>query len=149
MPELKKDCGLCYIPEKYRDLTIAEFDLWKCNLHESQVYPGRSLIILKRHVEDIFDITREEKRELEVIIRGFKRAVGEVFCTDMFNYAALGNTVRHAHLHFIPRYSHPLEYGGVIFEDRNQGQNYAPYDKNFLVPKPVLLGIRDLIRDRL
>ncbi|MCL5438382.1 MAG: HIT family protein [Patescibacteria group bacterium] len=115
-------------------------------MQEDQYYLGRCVILLKRHLEDFFDINENELKELFKITKNLRDVVKKVFGADMFNYATLGNVERHVHLHFIPRYSKKVVFKGIAFEDKNWGKNYAPYNKNFKIPKNVLMKIKDTIK---
>lgn len=114
----------------------------------NQRYLGKCIIRLRRHLEDFFDINEEELKEFFVITKRLRNVIKEIFGADMFNYATLGNVVRHVHLHFIPRYSKSTTFLGVTFEDENWGDNYWPH-RDFQIPKKVQLAIRDKIRERL
>lgn len=142
-------CEACNPPEKYKELEITEGQYWKVGLHSNQFYLGRCVVVLKRHVDDLLDVTEEERGELFDITKRLRDTVRELFNVDMFNYAAFGNEVGHTHLHFIPRYQTKRDFLGVIFEDKNWGKNYAPYDRNFSISQEVKLAIRDKIRDGL
>ena len=88
-------------------------------------------------------------KELYDITKNLTDAIKELFGADMLNYAILGNTIRHIHLHVIPRYSKEVDFMGVKFKDERWGQNYAPYDKNFEVPREIKIEICNKIRSRL
>lgn len=77
------------------------------------LYPytkGHILIILKRHVENIENITEEEAAELVKIIAHAPRILKEVLGAEGTNIGqntgkAAGTTLRHIHVHVVPRYS--------------------------------------------
>lgn len=142
----EQECPFCYPQEKYAHLNIAEFNHWRLALHESQVYLGRCLLIARRHFEDFFQTTDDERGEFFAIGRNLRDILQSTFGADMCNYATLGNEVNHHHWHVLPRYKKPVEFAGVVFEDKRWGQNYAPYDKNFTVPMQTILAIRDILQ---
>ena len=61
-------------------------------------------------------IDKEELKELFKIVKNLKDAIRELFNADMFNYASLGNIIRHVHVHFIPRYSKKVKFRGIILK---------------------------------
>lgn len=140
----KIECGLCQRSEKYTRLDIKDYNYWGVTLFENQYYLGRSIIFLKRHAGDAFiDTSIDEKNELEnIVIPKLTNAISNLYKPDRFNYAALGNEVEHAHWHIIPRYGKPVEFCGMVFEDKNYGKNYAPYDKNFKIDDEILMRIK-------
>jgi diadenosine tetraphosphate (Ap4A) HIT family hydrolase len=149
MEEQKSNCEVCHPPASYKELAIREYLYWKIGLHENQYYLGRCVILLKRHIEDFFDISEQELQEFYPVAKDLRDVVRKEFSASMFNYATLGNVVKHVHLHFIPRYDHLVTFNEFIFEDKRWGRNYTPYDKNFIVPKETILKIRDTIKDHL
>ncbi|MBI2674898.1 MAG: HIT family protein [Candidatus Aenigmarchaeota archaeon] len=141
------DCEFCN-PES-QGLKIKECRYWTIYLHPNQCYLGRCIIKLNRHAEDFFDIEKNELDEVFEIAKHLRNAVKELFGAAMFNYAALGNIIRHVHLHVIPRYEGQRAFAGIVFEDKRFGDNYAPYDKGFKVPKELLMKLRGEIGSRL
>ncbi len=141
-------CDFCN-PDSNKELKIREYRYWTVSLHPNQYYLGRCMIILNRHAEDFFDIEKNELGEVFEIAKQLRNAVKELFDANMFNYASLGNIIRHVHLHFIPRYRKEVSFEGIVFEDKRWGDNYAPYDRDFRIPKGVLLKIKDEIKSKL
>ena len=81
------------------------------------VSPGHVLITTRRHVEDFFDTTAEER---VAIMEALCRARNVLANADGFNIGvnvgqAGGQTVAHVHVHLIPRYRGdvPDPRGGV------------------------------------
>lgn len=149
MPMNKTNCEACNPPEKYKKLDLKEYKYWLVGLHSNQCYLGRSVIILKRHLEDMFDITEDEKNELFVITKHLRDTLRSAFHPDLFNYATLGNGVSHVHLHVVPRYKQPVTFQTHVFQDLRWGKNYSGYDKSFSIPQEILMLIHDKIRSLL
>ena len=78
-----------------------------------------------------------------------KTALKILFQPDKMNYAALSNTSPAIHVHIVPRYKDAREFSGKIFKDTRWGQNYAPYDRSFILEESVLLEIRDALKKHL
>jgi len=73
------------------------------------VSKGHALAIPHRHVENFFDITKEEREAMFSLIDAFKKVSDEKYSPDGYNIGAncgkvAGQTVMHAHMHIIPRY---------------------------------------------
>jgi diadenosine tetraphosphate (Ap4A) HIT family hydrolase len=84
------------------------------------VSPGHSLVILRRHTADFFDMTREETASLLELLRQTRTRLQATLKPSGYNVGvnvgqAAGQTVMHVHLHLIPRFngdaSNPI--GGV------------------------------------
>ncbi|MCK4553307.1 HIT family protein [Candidatus Pacearchaeota archaeon] len=104
-----KECWMCRGSDNQ---LIKEYNFWKLLIHPNQYYLGRCMIVLKRHIEDITEINDNERNELFNIMKNLRKVIGELFEANLFNYASLGNITRHAHVHFIPRYNHEVEFEG-------------------------------------
>jgi len=84
------------------------------------VSKGHALVVPKRHVETIWDLTDEEYADCFLSVRRLKTILSERFIPDGFNIgancgAAAGQSVWHAHIHVIPRFKGdvPDPKGGV------------------------------------
>jgi diadenosine tetraphosphate (Ap4A) HIT family hydrolase len=74
------------------------------------VSPGHTLTIPKRHVVSFFDITGDERKAMLALLDSAKLSLDIAFHPDGYNVGindgeAAGPTVRHLHLHLIPRYA--------------------------------------------
>ena len=142
-------CKFCHRDNKNLDLVIKEYNYWTLELCYNQAYLGRCLVILKRHTEDLFDITEDEAKELFDISKSTRDALVEIFKPDLFNYGSLGNFIKHVHLHIIPRYSKPRVFDEIRFVDDKWGDFYYPYDKDFKISENILTNIVNSIRENI
>ena len=65
------------------------------------------------------------------------------------DYASLGNTFRHLHVHLVPRYREPREFLGLTFVDARWGRNYDPHVCNLRPDPGQLLAIGAAVRGAL
>jgi diadenosine tetraphosphate (Ap4A) HIT family hydrolase len=87
---------------------------------EFPVAPGHALVVPKREVASIFSLDPDEYAGLWQVVREVAEMVrAQVHC-DGLNIGvnigeAAGQSVRHAHVHVIPRFTgdHPSPRGGV------------------------------------
>ncbi len=84
------------------------------------VSPGHALVIPKRHVASFFDLTPEEVQACMELITEERKLLDEEFSPDGYNIGvnigpAAGQSIRHVHIHLIPRYQGDVEnpQGGV------------------------------------
>jgi diadenosine tetraphosphate (Ap4A) HIT family hydrolase len=98
------DCIFCKnIPRVIEnELAYAAYDI-------QPMTKGHTLIILKRHVEQIFDATPQESQAIKDLLLQMKGIVSKEHSPDGFNIMincgqAAGQVVMHAHVHLIPRY---------------------------------------------
>ncbi|NTV30179.1 MAG: HIT family protein [Candidatus Omnitrophica bacterium] len=71
---------------------------------------GHTLIIFKRHFENIFEASREEWGAAQELLNSMKAELHKQHKPDGFNVwincgKAAGQVVMHAHIHLIPRFN--------------------------------------------
>lgn len=84
------------------------------------VAPGHALVLPRRHAETIWDLEEGEYDQCFRLVRAVKAVLAARFSPDGFNVGvncgeAAGQSVWHAHIHVIPRYTGdtPNPRGGV------------------------------------
>jgi len=75
----------------------------------SQTTKGHTLIVPKRHVQDVYGMTPEDMAHVYQAVPSLANALKETFqCSGLNllnnNESAAGQTVFHYHVHLIPRY---------------------------------------------
>lgn len=134
----------------YEKFKIKDYKHWSLFLYKNQYYLGRVVVWAKREdAIDFISMTPEEREEFFSIGAEVVRVLSALFEPDLMNYASLGNVTKHLHIHVIPRYTSPREFGGITFIDANWGRNYAPYDTEFKVTEETLMRIKDAIKNKL
>ncbi|GEL15276.1 HIT family protein [Pediococcus cellicola] len=73
------------------------------------VSKGHLLIVPRRHVAQIWDVTEAERQALVQLVADAKKHLDKQFKPDGYNVAinsgaAAGQSVFHCHIHLIPRY---------------------------------------------
>jgi diadenosine tetraphosphate (Ap4A) HIT family hydrolase len=108
-------CVFCTINDIVleNDLAIAFYDKYPVN-------KGHLLIIPKRHIEQYFDLTDQERSAIDSLLLEGKRLLDEQYQPDGYNIGincgeAAGQTIFHVHVHLIPRFRGDMEdpRGGV------------------------------------
>jgi diadenosine tetraphosphate (Ap4A) HIT family hydrolase len=101
------DCAFCSLPPEriwiQTEGTIAFRDAYPLS-------NGHTLVIPRRHVYSLFDLPEEEQQRRWCQVSVVHRLLREAFKPSGFNVGlndgqAAGQTVFHAHVHIIPRYS--------------------------------------------
>ena len=104
------------------ELLFARFDKFP-------VSTGHTLIIPCRHTETWFDLTKAEQVEVIDLIDKVKAHLDAEYAPDGYNIGMncgqiAGQTVPHAHIHVIPRYTNDVDNprGGVrgVIPDKQQ-----------------------------
>jgi len=84
-------------------LHIADLNLSRVFLHEDQFFPGYVLLVLRRHVTELYDLAAAERATLMEEVSRVAQALARVFRPVKMNYELLGNMVPHVHWHLVPR----------------------------------------------
>lgn len=131
MAELEKDCLFCKIIRgEVPSYTIFENDDVKAYLDLSQVNPGHTLMIPKKHIANFFDYTSDDAQRFLQYIPAIANAIknydpkitGMNITTN--NGASAGQVVMHSHIHFIPRFAGD----GLKIATRNNEASYSEAD---------------------
>jgi diadenosine tetraphosphate (Ap4A) HIT family hydrolase len=100
-------CPFCAVPpDRMLDASDHAFVV-----HDA--YPvtrGHTLIISRRHVTDIFDLTEAEIDDFFRLLRTARERIDRAFRPSGYNVGVnigrdAGQTIMHVHVHIIPRYS--------------------------------------------
>jgi diadenosine tetraphosphate (Ap4A) HIT family hydrolase len=72
------------------------------------ITPGHTLVVPKRHVASLFDLSEEEQADIWRLVVMVREKLKVELAVDGFNIGvndgeAAGQTVMHAHVHVIPR----------------------------------------------
>lgn len=81
---------------------VAEDDKHYAFLDISPVAKGHTLVIPKREVDYIFDLSDEELAELHVFAKKVAKALAKAVPCKRVGVAVMGLEVPHAHIHLIP-----------------------------------------------
>jgi diadenosine tetraphosphate (Ap4A) HIT family hydrolase len=83
---------------------ILEFANSVLFLGDHQYYEGYCVLMVKRHVRELHEMSPTEYAEvMDELIRS-TRAIKDVFDPWKMNHACLGNAMPHVHWHIMPRY---------------------------------------------
>ncbi|MDR3570942.1 MAG: HIT family protein [Candidatus Pacebacteria bacterium] len=105
-----EDCIFCKIVAgTIPSYKVAENQLAFAFLDIHPANPGHTLIIPKRHAENVFETTPEEWRAIADLTRELSIAVEKAMNADglnikMNNRVHGGQDVMHAHVHVVPRF---------------------------------------------
>lgn len=96
-------CKVCLGEWPLADHCIADCGLMVAYLHEDQFFPGWSVLVLKEHATELFQLSMKDRRGVIEEVTRLAKALAEVFQPVKVNYALLGNQLPHMHWHVVPR----------------------------------------------
>jgi len=97
------ECRACLRDWPPADAFIADCGPAKAYLHEDQFFPGWTLLILKRHATELYELDGAERAALMEAVTDVSRALAAVYDAVNMNYELLGNLLPHIHWHLVPR----------------------------------------------
>jgi diadenosine tetraphosphate (Ap4A) HIT family hydrolase len=107
-------------------LHIAELETSRVFLHEDQFFPGYVLLVLRRHVTELYDLSVAERATLMEEVSRVAQALARVFRPVKMNYELLGNLVPHIHWHLVPRLAADPGLRGPIWTVEHQPAPLPP-----------------------
>ena len=120
----------CVMCSKYGgsggELHIADLDLSRVFLHEDQFFPGYVLLVLRRHVTELYNLPAAERATLIEEVSRVAQALARVFRPVKMNYELLGNLVPHIHWHLVPRLATDPGLRAPIWTVEHQAAPLAP-----------------------
>ena len=108
-------------------IKICELPMSKVILFKEQSHKGRVIVACKRHVDDITDLTKEERIAFMEDVNRVAGVLHELFQPDKINFGAYGDTMHHLHFHLVPKYRDGYEWGGVFA--MNPKENFLSDDE--------------------
>ena len=120
MTEEMKNCSYCSEGELLDafGIKIGELPMSKVILFREQSHRGRVIVACKKHVDDITQLTREERIQFMEDVNHTAEILHELFHPDKINFGAYGDKMHHLHVHLVPKYKDDdFEWGGVFAMD--------------------------------
>jgi len=89
-------------------ISFLESDRFRAIVNVAPILPGHSLVIPKRHVESLLELSDDEVTEMVRLSRRAVALLTRFYASDGFDWTiqeseAAGQSVPHLHLHLIPR----------------------------------------------
>lgn len=111
-----KECLYCQSNETLHSLMIevAKLSVSRVFIFKEQTYHGRCLVAYKDHIDDLNQLSDEERNAFMADVTRVTRAMQKVFNPAKINYGAYADTLQHLHFHLIPKYVGGPDFGGVF-----------------------------------
>ena len=103
--------------------------------------PGHTLVVPKRHIPTYFDASEDEILAIGKAVQICKEFLDNEFNPDAYNIGinngeAAGQSIKHLHVHIIPRYKGDVEdpKGGVRWILKNKANYWDEKNKKRITP---------------
>ena len=103
-------------------LPIADLRVSRAFLFKEQTYRGRCLVAYNGHVNDLNELSDEERNAFMADVAQVTRAMQKAFNPEKINYGAYSDKLSHLHFHLAPKYVDGPDYGGTF--RMNPGEVY-------------------------
>ncbi|MCR5230223.1 MAG: HIT family protein [Solobacterium sp.] len=114
---LHEDCSYCAegaLLDAF-GIKICELPMSKVILFKEQSHRGRMIVACKKHVDDITDLSKEDRIQFMEDVNRTAECIHRLFRPDKINFGAYGDTMHHLHFHLVPKYrDDEFEWGGVF-----------------------------------
>ncbi|MGM9831926.1 MAG: HIT family protein [Paludibacteraceae bacterium] len=119
-----KECLYCTDNQTLHDLMlpIANLRVSRAFLFKEQTYHGRCLVAYNGHVNDLNELSDDERNAFMADVAQITRAMQRVFNPEKINYGAYSDKLSHLHFHLAPKYVDGPDYGGTF--RMNPGEVY-------------------------
>ncbi|AIS31630.1 MULTISPECIES: HIT family protein [Methanobacterium] len=139
---MNNSCEYCQIDGGYGEL-IGETTHWMVYLAPSQRYLGTCVVALKRHCNNLSQVSNEEWTDFARVVQKMEESLEQIFQPTLYNWSCYKNSVfrkpnpnPEIHWHFIPRYQDPVYFEGIEFHDPDFGYIPRP-EKREIPPKAM------------
>ncbi len=119
-----KECLYCTDNQTLHDLMlpIANLRVSRAFLFKEQTYHGRCLVAYNGHVNDLNELSDDERNAFMADVAQVTRAMQRVFNPEKIDYGAYSDKLSHLHFHLAPKYVDGPDYGGTF--RMNPGEVY-------------------------
>lgn len=100
------DAKLHSLMIKVCDLSFSTLFLFKDQNHK-----GRCIVACKKHVNEIFELTDDERNMFFADVAKVAKAQKEIWGPNKINYGIFGDKMPHFHVHLAPKYDGGLQWG--------------------------------------
>lgn len=113
-----------YCTNSYDNLMIkiADLRVSRVFLFKEQTYRGRCLVAYKDHVNDLNELSEEDRNAFMADVCQVTSAMQKAFNPEKINYGAYSDKLSHLHFHLAPKYVDGPDYGGTF--QMNPGNVY-------------------------
>ncbi len=118
------ECLYCTNNETLHSLMIpiAELRVSRVFLFKEQTYRGRCLVAYNGHVNDLNELSDEQRNLFMADVVQVTRAMQRAFRPEKINYGAYSDKLSHLHFHLAPKYVNGPDYGDTF--KMNPGKLY-------------------------
>lgn len=113
-----------------------ESSLSRAIVNLKPITPGHVLVIPKRVVSRVSQLSTEEMTDLFLSVHQISKGIEEFYCADAMNIAiqdgeAAGQSVPHVHVHILPRRKGDFQRNDQVYDELDNQNLDKAYQTNF------------------
>jgi diadenosine tetraphosphate (Ap4A) HIT family hydrolase len=108
-------------------IEICHLRVSRAFLFKEQTYHGRCLVSYDGHVNDLNELSDEQRNLFMADVAQVTKAMQKLFKPEKINYGAYSDKLSHLHFHLAPKYVDGPDYGGTF--QMNPGKVYLTEDE--------------------
>jgi len=130
------ECFYCQKNEQLDELMIeiAKLDVSTVYLFKEQTYRGRCVVAYDDHVNELFELTDEERNAYMKDVAQVAMAMSKALSPRKINYGAYSDKLAHLHFHLVPKYEDGPSFGST-FEMNPQSVYLSDEEYDSLIQK--------------
>lgn len=132
-----EDCLYCNNKEKLDRIMLYVTDLGvsKLYLFKEQTYFGRCVVAYREHAVELIDLDDEQAALLWKDVRRVGRALQNLLHPDKINYGMYSDTLKHLHVHVVPKYKGAHSFGTTFEMNVNPPKYLAQAEYEDLIER--------------
>jgi diadenosine tetraphosphate (Ap4A) HIT family hydrolase len=108
---------------------IGELDESVAYLHNDQFFPGWTVLVLRRHATELFELGPTERAHPIEEVSEVAEILAAVFAARKINYALFGNQLPHLHWHVVPRLASDPAPRAAVFAVEHRPVRLSPVER--------------------
>jgi diadenosine tetraphosphate (Ap4A) HIT family hydrolase len=119
-------------------IKITKLSVSTLYLFKEQTYKGRCVVAYDNHINELFELSDEERTSFMKDVATAAKAIKEAFGADKMNLGAYSDKLPHLHFHIVPKYKDGYSWGGTF--EMNPAANLKLSDAEY---EEVITAIRE------
>ena len=124
---------------------LKEFKYWIVCIRGKQTTLGDAVILLKREISSVADMSPEEGAEFPEVIKWYENTCTNKFGAVKFNYVIMMMKDLFVHYHAFPRYDRKIDLFDMEWID-NDWPSAVNFKEGLVIDEDKLLEIKDFMQ---
>ncbi|HIX59541.1 MAG TPA: HIT domain-containing protein [Candidatus Blautia gallistercoris] len=114
---------------------LGELPMSRVYLFLDQTYYGRCVVACKKHADELFQLSDEDRDAYMKDVAAVAAAVSKAVNAEKINLGMYGDKVKHVHFHVVPKQVDGPGYGGTFEMSCNPPRHLSPEEYQEMIDK--------------